>query len=58
MLDRLGITRLRPGPSGNPAAPDHANTDPRLANPYPVWPALLTLDDGTKVTTAAAWWRK
>ena len=57
MMDQLGIKRLRPGPSGNEAAPDHANYDPALANPYPVWPDLLTLNNGRQVTTADGWWR-
>ena len=34
MLDQLGITGLRPGPSGNEHAPDHANIDEALANPF------------------------
>ena len=35
MKDQLGIKALRPGPSGNEAAPNHANYDEALANPYP-----------------------
>ena len=34
MMDQLGIRKLRPGPSGNDADPNHANTDERLANPW------------------------
>lgn len=33
MLDRLGITTLRPGPSGNESAPNHANYDEALLHP-------------------------
>ena len=58
MKDQLGITRLRPGPSGNESAPNHANYDEALANPYPQLPDPLTLNDGRKVTTAAMWWRE
>jgi hypothetical protein len=52
MMDQLGIGALRPGPSGNEKAPNHANYDERLANPYPDLPDPLTLKNGKKVTTA------
>lgn len=55
MLRQLGIARLRPGPSGNESAPNHANYDEALANPYPNLPDPLTLQNGTRVTTAAQW---
>jgi hypothetical protein len=58
MMDQLGIKALRPGPSGNEKAPNHANIDETLANPYPNIPDPLTLNDGQKVTTAAMWWNK
>ena len=38
MMEQLGITALRPGPSGNESAPNHANTDEALANPFPNLP--------------------
>ena len=38
MMQQLGIKALRPGPSGNEAAPNHANYDESLANPYPNLP--------------------
>ena len=41
MLDLLGIQSLRPGPSGNPKAPNAANVDESKANPYPVLPDPL-----------------
>ena len=41
MLKQLGITKLRPGPSGNESAPNHANYDEALVNPYPDLPELL-----------------
>jgi hypothetical protein len=57
MLEQLGITRLRPGPSGNESAPNHANYDESLANPYPNLPESLTLKNGDRVTTAETWWK-
>jgi len=56
MMDKLGIKALRPGPSGNEQAPNHANYDEATANPYPDLPDALTLKNGQKVTTAAQWW--
>jgi len=56
MMEQLGIIRLRPGPSGQSGATNSANYDQAKANPYPDLPELLTLKNGQKVTTAAAWW--
>jgi lysophospholipase L1-like esterase len=56
MMDQLGITSLRPGPSGNEQAPNHANYDESTANPFPKLPDVLTLNDGRRVTTADVWW--
>src|SRR5579862_2337235 len=56
MMDQLGIKALRPGPSGNEADANHANYNEALANPYPNLPDVLTLKNGTKVTTPAMWW--
>jgi lysophospholipase L1-like esterase len=56
MLDQLGITGLRPGPSGNEHAPDHANIDEALANPFAELPDPLTLKNGRRVTTPGVWW--
>jgi (4-O-methyl)-D-glucuronate---lignin esterase len=58
MLDQLGIRALRPGPSGDEAAPNHANYDESQANPFPKLPDALTLRDGAKVTSADAWWSR
>jgi hypothetical protein len=58
MMDQLGIKALRPGPSGDPKAPNHANYDEALANPYPDLPSLLTLNNGKKVTTPEMWWKQ
>jgi hypothetical protein len=56
MLDQLGIKALRPGPSGNDNAPNHANSDPSKANPFLDLPDALTLKNGKKVATAKMWW--
>src|SRR6185437_747115 len=58
MMEQLGIEALRPGASGDENAPDHANYDELLANPYPTLPDPLTLNDGKKVTTASLWWSR
>src|SRR5437588_2939941 len=58
MMDQLGIKALRPGPSGNESAPNHANYDESKANPFPDLPDVLTLKSGKKVTTAATWWNQ
>src|SRR5262249_60551498 len=58
MMDQLGIKALRPGPSGNESAPNHANYDESVANPYPDLPDVLTLKNGKKVTTPSVWWNQ
>ncbi len=55
MMSQLGIKSLRPGPSGNESAPDHANYDESVATPYPDLPDVLTLKNGEKVTTPDIW---
>lgn len=55
MMERLGIDSLRPGPSGNPQAPDAANTDESAVPPYTL-PDPLVLTNGERVTTARQWW--
>ena len=57
MMEQLGITRLRPGPSGNASATNAANYDPAKANPFPDLPDALTLKSDKKVTTATEWWK-
>lgn len=57
MMKQLGITDLRPGPSGNDADPNHANTDESLANPCPQLPEILTTKSGEKVTNTEQWWK-
>ena len=56
MLQQLGITALRPGPSGRDDAPNAANYDESKANPFPDLPEVLTLKSGKRVTTASDWW--
>ena len=58
MMEQLGIKALRPGPSGDENAPNHANYDESKANPYPDIPDPLKLNDGQKVTSPQMWWDK
>jgi len=58
MLAQLKIDSLRPGPSGNPQAPNAANTDESKASPYTSLPDPLILNSGEKVTDAEMWWKK
>jgi hypothetical protein len=58
MMAQLGIKSLRPGPSGNENAPNHANYDESKANPYPDYPEILRLKNGKTVKTATAWWKQ
>jgi hypothetical protein len=55
MMKQLGIKELRPGPSGNPDAPNAANTDEAKATPYTSLPEPLVFKDGTPVKTADQW---
>src|SRR5262245_24575374 len=59
MLRKLGITKLRPGPSGRAAAgePNAANYDAARANPHPDWPEVLKTKDGRPVADASTWWK-
>jgi hypothetical protein len=58
MKQQLGIKKLRPGPSGNESAPNHANYDESIANPCPQLPDVLTANNGQKIATATDWWHK
>jgi hypothetical protein len=58
MMMQLGVKKLRPGPSGNESAPNHANYDESIANPCPQLPDVLTTKDGKKVTTPDMWWKQ
>jgi hypothetical protein len=55
MMEQLGIRELRPAPSAEESAPNHANYDESKANPYPDWPDPLLMRDGRRVTTARDW---
>ena len=57
MMKQLGIVALRPGPSGNEAAPNHANYDESIANPCPELPAILTTNNRKTVKDADTWWK-
>lgn len=57
MMKQLGIKSVRPGPSGDERAPNHANYDETMANPCPQLPDVLTLKNGKKVTSADMWWK-
>lgn len=58
MMDQLGIKKLRSGPSGRDGAPNPANYDESLANPFPNLPDVLKLKNGKKVTSAKIWWEQ
>ena len=52
MMDQLGIKKLRPGANPN----NQSAFDEATANPYKdSMPDVLTMKDGTKVTSAAQW---
>jgi hypothetical protein len=58
-MDLLHIGSLRPGADQrNPQGPNGVNFDESKANPYPNLPDPLTLNNGKKVKTAKAWWRR
>jgi hypothetical protein len=58
MMKQLGIRVLRPGPSGDEKASNHANYDEALANPYPNLPDVLALGNGATIPSAAQWWNQ
>jgi len=58
MMSQLGIKALRPGPSGNESAPNHANYDETTANPYPNLPDVLTTKNGKRVVNPKMWWNQ
>ena len=55
MMKKMGIKELRPGPSGNPQAPNAANTDESKATPYRSLPDPLLFKNGTTVKTTDQW---
>ena len=58
LMGLLHIDSVRPGPSGNPQAPNAANADESKANPYPELPDPLKLNNGQPVTSAEMWWNQ
>jgi hypothetical protein len=55
-LKQLGIAEMQPSASAyDIGKPGNANYDESKANPYPKIPDLLTMNDGTRVTTPAQW---
>ncbi|MFZ0454492.1 MAG: hypothetical protein WAM24_12155, partial [Ignavibacteriaceae bacterium] len=57
MMKELGIKELRPGPSGDPKAPNAANSDESKVLPYTL-PNPLVFNNGTKVTTPEQWLKR
>ncbi len=55
MMQLLGIDSLRPGPSGNPQAPNAANSDESKAKQYESVPDPLLFEDGSPVKNPADW---
>ena len=56
-MDLLHIQSLRPGPSGDPKAPNAANVDESKVPPYTL-PDPLVMKNGKKVKNAKEWWSK
>lgn len=59
MLGQLGLREsdMRPGPSGNPAAPNAANSEENKVRDY-ILPELMTLETGKTITTPQEWWQQ
>jgi hypothetical protein len=55
MMEMLGISEIRPGPSGDPGAPNAANSDESKAATYKSLPDPLIFNDGTEVKTVEQW---
>jgi hypothetical protein len=55
VMKLLGIDTLRPGPSGDPKAPNAANIDESKASPYTSLPDPLVLKNGKKVNSPKVW---
>ena len=57
MMAKLGLQRMKPGPSGDPKAPNSANYDEATAGPRSELPDPLRTAAGRPVTTAKDWWQ-
>lgn len=58
LLELLHISSLRRGPDGDPKSPNAANFDESKVDPKLSLPDALVLNNGTRVTTAAMWWKE
>jgi hypothetical protein len=58
MIGQLKIDSIRKGPSGNPSAPNAANTDESKASLYSSLPDPLIMKNGKRVTGTKTWWNK
>ena len=58
MMQQLGITSLRPGPSGNPQSPDAANSDESKASHYTSLPDPLVFKNGRPVKNPVQWQKR
>jgi hypothetical protein len=58
MMQKQGIESLRPGPSGNPSAPNAANSDESKATPYSSLPDPLVFENGDPVKNKMDWERR
>ena len=58
MMQQLGITELRPGPSGNPDAPNAANRDETKAKTYAELPDPLVFNNGENVNSPKDWQKR
>jgi len=57
MKQKLGLkAAMRPGPSGDPSAPNAANTDESKVRKY-FLPDLLVANEGDLITSEDAWWK-
>lgn len=54
MMEQMGVSELRSGPSGNPQAPNAANSDESKVKPYTL-PALMEFEDGEEVESETDW---
>src|ERR1017187_1333184 len=55
IMNLLGMTTIRHGRDGSLDSPYAANYDESKANPYPILPDPLVLNDGKKVSSAKIW---
>jgi hypothetical protein len=55
MMQLLNITSVRPGPSGNPQAPNAANSDESKATTYTSLPDPLISKAGEKISSSKQW---